>query len=129
MVDDDDAIELGGDAATELLLVHYRVPPDGPVPPDDVCLHADLAEMLVEKQIRAPTRGPGLGGAVDGGSEAEPTLAELDAAFAAEQAAPPLVELLAAYELRVAELASSANPPRSPGPGTSSAGPPVVGAD
>ena len=44
------------------------------------------------------------------------------------QAAPPLVELLAAYELRVAELASSRNPPRSPGPGTSSAGPPV-GAD
>ena len=32
---------------------------------------------------------------------------------AAEQAAPPLVELLAAYELRVAELASSSNPPRS----------------
>ena len=47
---------------------------------------------------------------------------------AAEQAAPPLVELLAAYELRVAELASSSHPPRSPGPGTSAAGPPV-GAD
>ena len=47
---------------------------------------------------------------------------------AAEQAAPPLVELLAAYELRVAELASGSHPPRSPGPGTSAAGPPV-GAD
>ena len=68
-------------------------------------------------------------GAVGAYEKRSPSI-EASAAYrvAAEQAAPPLVELLAAYELRVAELASSANPPRSPGPGTSSAGPPV-GAD
>ena len=68
-------------------------------------------------------------GAVGAYEKRSPSI-EAAAAYrvAAEQAAPPLVELLAAYELRVAELASSANPPRSPGPGTSSAGPPV-GAD
>ena len=94
VIDDDDALELGADADTELLLLHYRVGPDGPIPPDDVCLHADLAEMLVEKQVRAPTRSPGLGGfGADGEPVTEPTLAELDAAFALEQSkevVPPL---------------------------------------
>ena len=52
VIDDDDALELGADADTELLLLHYRVGPDGPIVPDAVCLHADLAEMLVEKRAR-----------------------------------------------------------------------------
>lgn len=57
---------------------------------------------------------------------------EASAAYrvAAEQAAPPLIGLLAAYELRVAELSEATrSPPRSPGPGTSAAGPPAGGAD
>ena len=66
-------------------------------------------------------------GAVGAYEKRSPSI-EAAAAYrvAAEQAAPPLVELLAAYELRVAELASGSHPPRSPGPGTSAAGPPGV---
>ena len=67
-------------------------------------------------------------GAVGAYEKRSPSIEAAAYRVAAEQAAPPLVELLAAYELRVAELASGSHPPRSPGPGTSAAGPPV-GAD
>ena len=62
-------LELGADADTELLLL--IVGPDGPIPPDDVCLHADLAEMR-RRSRRAPTRSPGPAAGADGEPVTEP---------------------------------------------------------